>query len=301
MTTTHTRTQRLTATALSLSAAFAMGCFFPAAAVQVLGAPTTSVSAPAVNETATSLSITLSRGNPDLGHPELQGIVSGVTVKLEKLEGIDPFSPADVEKISKTNFDDILFSWAKADPLTAVTDTNGRVTFNNLSKGIYLVTSTAPTQDGTYRRIEPMLVAMPYLGTNNNVENGKAVIIAKTRPDLPPDDFGGSTTPPTPTTPATPRTPPTAPNIPGIPSFPWDEPNQTPTRPQPTPPPPPSVPGAPADEKNAPPAITVSTPIGELALTGVQVLGVAAGALALVASGLILIVFSRRRAQKVSD
>ena len=109
-----------------------------------------------------TLSITLSPGNGDPLSPAT-GKVAGVTIKLERLKGIDPENAADMAKVRNTGADKIA-DWPTDRTIRAVTNDAGQVRFQGLEKGIYLVTSQAPAgaAAGEYREIEPFLVAVPF-------------------------------------------------------------------------------------------------------------------------------------------
>ena len=152
-----------------------------------------------------TLSITLSPGNGDPVNPAT-GKVAGVTIKLERLQGIDPENAADKAKVRNTSADKIA-DWPTDRTITAVTNDAGQVRFQGLEKGIYLVTSQAPAgaAAGEYREISPFLVAVPFHTVADNPRPVEGVIVAKTNTTVPP------TTPPT----EPPETPPSTP--PGTP------------------------------------------------------------------------------------
>lgn len=219
-----------------------------------------------------TLSITLSPGNGDPANPAT-GKVAGVTIKLERLQGIDPENAADKAKVRNTSADKIA-DWPTDRTITAVTNEAGQVRFQGLEKGIYLVTSQAPAgaAQGEYREVSPFLVAVPFHTVAENPRPVEGVIVAKTNPTIPP------TTPPT----EPPTTPPSTP--PGTP--PTTPPGDTP--PGETPPPG-DTPGT-GDEKER--------EQGDLAMTGVQIIGLVLAAVALMGAGLLMLLITKKRKQE---
>lgn len=223
-----------------------------------------------------TLSITLSPGNGDPVNPAT-GKVAGVTIKLERLQGIDPENAADKAKVRNTSADKIA-DWPTDRTITAVTNEAGQVRFQGLEKGIYLVTSQAPAgaAAGEYREISPFLVAVPFHTVADNPRPVEGVIVAKTNTTVP------LTTPPTepPTTPPTtpPGTPPTTPSTPPPGDTP---PGETP--------PPRETPGT-GDEKER--------EKGDLAMTGVQIIGLVLAAVALMGVGLLMLLITKKRKQE---
>ncbi|MFW9197163.1 adhesin [Corynebacterium striatum] len=219
-----------------------------------------------------TLSITLSPGNGDPVNPAT-GKVAGVTIKLERLQGIDPENAADKAKVRNTSADEIA-DWPTDRTITAVTNEAGQVRFQGLEKGIYLVTSQAPAgaAAGEYREISPFLVAVPFHTVADNPRPVEGVIVAKTNNTVPPN------TPPTepPTTPRT--TPPTTPSTPPPGDTP---PGETP--------PPRETPGS-GNEKER--------EQGALAMTGVQIIGLVLAAVALMGAGLLMLLITKKRKQE---
>lgn len=215
-----------------------------------------------------TLSITLSPGNGDPVNPAT-GKVAGVTIKLERLQGIDPENAADKAKVRNASADKIA-DWPTDRTITAVTNDAGQVRFQGLEKGIYLVTSQAPAGalEGEYRENSPFLVAVPFHTVADNPRPVEGVIVAKTNTTVPP------TTPPTepPTTP--PSTPPTTPSTPPPGDTP---PGETPA--------PGETPGT-GDEKER--------EQGDLAMTGVQIMGFVIAAAVLLLAGAFLLLARRR-------
>lgn len=222
-----------------------------------------------------TLSITLSPGNGDPVNPAT-GKVAGVTIKLERLQGIDPENAADKATVRNTSADKIA-DWPTDRTITAETNEAGQVRFRGLENGIYLVTSQAPAgaAAGEYREISPFLVAVPFHTVADNPRPVEGVIVAKTNNTAPP------TTPPTepPTTPPStpPGTPPTTPSTPPPGDTP---PGETP---------PGETPG-PGDEKER--------EQGDLAMTGVQIIGLVLAAVALIGAGLLMLLITKKRNQE---
>lgn len=215
-----------------------------------------------------TLSITLSPGNGDPVNPAT-GKVAGVTIKLERLQGIDPENAADKAKVRNTSADEIA-DWPTDRTITAVTNEAGQVRFQGLEKGIYLVTSQAPAgaAAGEYREISPFLVAVPFHTVADNPRPVEGVIVAKTNNTVPPN------TPPTPprtTPPTTPSTPPPGDTPPG----------ETP--------PPRETPGS-GNEKER--------EQGALAMTGVQIIGLVLATVALMGAGLLMLLITKKRKQE---
>ena len=122
------------------------------------------------------LKIRLTKGNPDDDGQTVAGSVEGVTIHLDRLEGIDPKNPADMKRVESARLDEIQ-KWNKDLNLSKVTDANGEVQFSGLVDGIYLVTSSAP--DGNYREINAFLVAVPFHTVTEDPNPVEGVIVAK--------------------------------------------------------------------------------------------------------------------------
>ena len=118
------RTSRSLVAAIALSAGLlggANGAVGVADAAQVAGLSDQSgVSRDYGTDT---LSITLSPGNGDPVNPAT-GKVAGVTIKLERLQGIDPENAADKAKVRNTSADEIA-DWPTDRTITAVTNEAG--------------------------------------------------------------------------------------------------------------------------------------------------------------------------------
>ena len=230
------------------------------------------------------LKIRLTKGNPDDDGQTVAGSVEGVTIHLDRLEGIDPKNPADMKRVESASLDEIQ-KWNKDLNLSKVTDANGEVQFSGLVDGIYLVTSSAP--DGNYREINAFLVAVPFHTVTEDPNPVEGVIVAKSHtPGKTPPPTTPPTTPPKtpPTTP--PKTPPTTPED-GT-TTPATTPTTTPTK----------LPKKPVGESasgSSQGQSSSSGASGSLALTGVQVAGLVAAAAALIGAGFIIIAVSRKK------
>lgn len=241
------------------------------------------------------LTIQLTQGNPDDDGMAPSGSVAGVKIHLNRLAGIDPKSPADMARVENATLEQIQ-GWPTDAHLWQVTDAEGKVRFEGLADGIYVVTSTAPGEG--YREINSFLVAVPFhtVATNSNPVAG--VIVAKTHtPGKPP------VTPPT--------TPPDVPDVPDVPGVPPTKPGTPPSTPPrvPTTPGKPDKPGAPEKPSTTTPGAPEkstsqgSTPSegksnGPLAVTGAQVVGLVVAAAALIGAGFVFIAANRKKQGK---
>lgn len=226
----------------------------PAAAAPVVGSNTDV----AASQNATNtLRIELKKGTAADGS-EAPGSVVGLTIKLERLVGIDPQNQGDIDKLKASDFEEIKNTWQKDLSFQGVTNANGSVTFSDLPNGVYLVTSIAPSDGGHYRVIAPFLVAVPFHAGSYAEDQLEGVVLVKSvNPEI-----TTSPAPPPPTSPPTTKTPPTA------------------TTPVPVKPPAP-----PKDD-------------GRLAMTGAQVIGLVIAAAVLIGGGFFMIVVGRRRSNK---
>ncbi|QTH60041.1 hypothetical protein J5O04_02585 [Corynebacterium hindlerae] len=201
------------------------------------------------------LRIQLTQGNPaDNGKP-VSGLIQGVTIHLNRLAGIDPNSPEDMLRVEKAALDEVK-TWPTDSHFSLVTDANGIVQFEGLSQGIYLVTSTAPSDE--YREINPFLVAVPFHTVQHNSTPVAGVIVAKSHKPGNPPTF-----------------PPVVPPV-----VPPSEPPATP----------PTRPGQPQEVPSK-----TTPPKGPLAMTGAQVTGLVALASVLLSTGFVLIALSRKK------
>lgn len=257
---------KLTA-AVALTMAMSGGVFgaAPALAANVVGAGS-SVGAEQLTGT-NNLKITLVKGTDENGSPSAGNVV-GVTINLDRLAGIDPINPEDMERFEDADIADIQNNWPKALHFEKATNSEGTVSFEGLPTGVYLVTSVAPSDGGVYREVSPFLVAVPF-HTGDYQENPvEGVILAKSKsPVTPPDD-----NPPVVTT--TPRTP-------------GSSTETTPTQPPATDTP--GTPGGPTNPGNR------GGGISSLPLTGVQVIGMVIAAAILIGGGFLMILIGRRR------
>ncbi|MFW9093573.1 surface anchored protein [Corynebacterium striatum] len=269
---TNAWSARVVAVGVVCAVAFAGPGVVAGEAVQVAGQQSTGAERTSATDTVT---IRLTQGNPnDDGQPP-SGKIQGVTIHLDRLAGLDPTNADDAARVRNANLDEVR-DWRTDVHVDLVTNANGEVTFDGLAHGFYVVTSTAP--DDSYREINPFVVAVPFHTVVDNPKPVPGVIVAKTHK---PGE--------TPTPPRTPTTPPSHPNTPQTtPNYPPTKPGKPPHQPETTPP------GTPGVGKTSTPAAP-SGNSGSLAMTGAQVIGVVAAALALIATGFVMIAFSRRK------
>ena len=272
---TNAWSARVVAVGVACAVAFAGPGVVAAEAVQVAGQQSTGAERTSATDTVT---IRLTQGNPnDDGQPP-SGKIQGVTIHLDRLAGLDPTKADDAARVRNANLDEVR-DWRTDVHVDLVTNANGEVTFDGLANGFYVVTSTAP--DDSYREINPFVLAVPFHTVVDNPNPVPGVIVAKThKPGETPTPTTSSSTPSAP--PSRPDTPQTPPN------YPPTKPGKPPHQPETTPP------GTPSAGKTSTP-VTSSGNGGSLAMTGAQVIGVVAAALALIATGFVMIAFSRRK------
>ena len=272
---TNTWSAQMVTVGVACAIAFAGPGMVAAGAVQVAGQQTTSAERTVDSDTVT---VRLTQGNPDDDGQAPSGQVQGVTIHLARLAGLDPNNADDAARVQDANLDEVR-EWRTDVHVEQITDANGEVTFDGLADGFYVATSTAP--DDSYREINPFVVVVPFHTVADNPKPVPGVIVAKTHKP-------GET--PTPTTsPTTPSAPPSHPDTPQTPpNYPPTKPGKPPHQPETTPP------GTPSAGKTSTP-VTPSGNGGSLAMTGAQVLGVVAAALVLIATGFVMIAFSRRK------
>lgn len=272
---TNTWSARMFAVGVACAVAFAGPGVVAAEAVQVAGQQSTGAERTSATDTVT---IRLTQGNPnDDGQPP-SGKIQGVTIHLDRLAGLDPTNADDAARVRNANLDEVR-DWRTDVHVDLVTNANGEVTFDGLAHGFYVVTSTAP--DDSYREINPFVVAVPFHTVVDNPKPVPGVIVAKTHKP------GETPTPPTSS--SAPSAPPSRPDTPQTPpNYPPTKPGKPPHQPETTPP------RTPDGGKTSTP-VTPSGNGGSLAMTGAQVIGVVAAALALIATGFVMIAFSRRK------
>lgn len=272
---TNAWSARVVAVGVACAVAFAGPGVVAAEAVQVAGQQSTGAECTSATDTVT---IRLTQGNPnDDGQPP-SGKIQGVTIHLDRLAGLDPTNADDAARVRNANLDEVR-DWRTDVHVDLVTNANGEVTFDGLAHGFYVVTSTAP--DDSYREINPFVVAVPFHTVVDNPKPVPGVIVAKTHKP------GETPTPPTSS--SAPSAPPSRPDTPQTPpNYPPTKPGKPPHQPETTPP------GTPSAGKTSTP-VTSSGNGGSLAMTGAQVIGVVAAALALIATGFVMIAFSRRK------
>lgn len=272
---TNAWSARVVAVGVACAVAFAGPGMVAAGAVQVAGQQSTGAERTSATDTVT---IRLTQGNPNDDGQAPSGKIQGVTIHLDRLAGLDPTNADDAARVRNANLDEVR-DWRTDVHVDLVTNANGEVTFDGLAHGFYVVTSTAP--DDSYREINPFVVAVPFHTVVDNPKPVPGVIVAKTHKP------GETPTPPTSS--SAPSAPPSRPDTPQTPpNYPPTKPGKPPHQPETTPP------GTPSAGKTSTP-VTSSGNGGSLAMTGAQVIGVVAAALALIATGFVMIAFSRRK------
>lgn len=272
---TNAWSARVVAVGVACAVAFAGPGVVAAEAVQVAGQQSTGAERTSATDTVT---IRLTQGNPNDDGQAPSGKIQGVTIHLDRLAGLDPTNADDAARVRNANLDEVR-DWRTDVHVDLVTNANGEVTFDGLAHGFYVVTSTAP--DDSYREINPFVVAVPFHTVVDNPKPVPGVIVAKTHKP------GETPTPPTSS--SAPSAPPSRPDTPQTPpNYPPTKPGKPPHQPETTPS------GTPSAGKTSTP-VTPSGNGGSLAMTGAQVIGVVAAALALIATGFVMIAFSRRK------
>ena len=272
---TNAWSARVAAVGVACAIAFAGPGMVAAEAVQVAGQQSTGAERTMATDTVT---VRLTQGNPSDDGQAPSGKIQGVTIHLARLAGLDPTNADDAARVRNANLDEVR-DWRTDVHVDLVTNANGEVTFDGLAHGFYVVTSTAP--DDSYREINPFVVAVPFHTVVDNPKPVPGVIVAKTHKP------GETPTPPTSS--SAPSAPPSRPDTPQTPpNYPPTKPGKPPHQPETTPP------GTPSAGKTSTP-VTSSGNGGSLAMTGAQVIGVVAAALALIATGFVMIAFSRRK------
>lgn len=286
---TNAWSARVVSVGVACAVSFAGPGVVAAEAVQVAGQQSTGAERTSATDTVT---IRLTQGNPNDDGQAPSGKIQGVTIHLDRLAGLDPTNADDGARVRNANLDEVR-DWRTDVHVDLVTNANGEVTFDGLAHGFYVVTSTAP--DDSYREINPFVVAVPFHTVVDNPKPVPGVIVAKThKPGETPTTPTAPTTPNTPsTTSSTPRTTPKFPPVfpPLIPPVPPTKPGETPHEPGTTPP---NNPESGTNTTSDSPNRSQGNG-GSLAMTGAEVLGVVAAALALIATGFVMIASSRRK------
>ena len=286
---TNAWSARVVSVGVACAVSFAGPGVVAAEAVQVAGQQSTGAERTSATDTVT---IRLTQGNPNDDGQAPSGKIQGVTIHLDRLAGLDPTNADDAARVRNANLDEVR-DWRTDVHVDLVTNANGEVTFDGLAHGFYVVTSTAP--DDSYREINPFVVAVPFHTAVDNPKPVPGVIVAKThKPGETPTTPTAPTTPNTPsTTSSTPRTTPKFPPVfpPLIPPVPPTKPGETPHEPGTTPP---NNPESGTNTTSDSPNRSQGNG-GSLAMTGAEVLGVVAAALALIATGFVMIASSRRK------
>ena len=272
---TNAWSARMAAVGVACATTFAGPGMVAAEAVQVAGQQSTGAERTMATDTVT---VRLTQGNPNDDGQAPSGKIQGVTIHLDRLAGLDPTNADDAARVRNANLDEVR-DWRTDVHVEQISNANGEVRFDGLTHGFYVVTSTAP--DDSYREINPFVVAVPFHTVVDNPKPVPGVIVAKTHKP------GETPTPPTSS--SAPSAPPSRPDTPQTPpNYPPTKPGKPPHQPETTPP------GTPSAGKTSTP-VTPSGNGGSLAMTGAQVIGVVAAALALIATGFVMIAFSRRK------
>lgn len=238
----------------------------------------TQVDPSSIGQELNSLTISLPTANPfdEVKEGELPpGALSGYTFELAQIAGLDIRTRqgyTDTLNLTPKKARDLGFTDVKR---KETSDNSGKVRFENLPAGAYLIEITPPQRSGEkHKDIQPMIVVLPATDKEGNWLHDLKVV-AKT------DDGGGDVPPPT--------------DIPD----PRPTPTPTPTPSEPSSPPPegttPPGPGSDGSETtettpaDTPPAGSEKPKPGQLARTGASVLGLLVLAAGLIAAGVLLI------------
>lgn len=261
-------------TAIALATALTLGA--TPVAMADLRTVTGNVDVQAISQIdpARSIDLTLIKTPPnpydDVPVGDIPGsVIEGVTFTVRKVNNVDLTTDAgwalargmSVAEAKRRGF---------SEEHSAVTDAEGKAYFTELSVGLYLVTETPPANPGVnYERSAEFLITLPTGGDDGEHWNYDVTVYTK--------DKVKPTKPPKPTDPPIIPVPIPVP-VPGGGSS---------VDPGPTPTPTPTTPAAPVPDKG-------TTPPPGLAMTGANVAGLGALALALIAGGALLIRRRRR-------
>ena len=237
----------------------------------------TQVDPSSIGQELNSLTISLPTGNPfdEVKEGELPpGALSGYTFELAQVAGLDIRTHqgyTDALNLTPQKAGDLGFTEVKR---KETSDDSGKVRFDNLPAGAYLIEITPPQRSGEkHKDIQPMIVVLPATDKEGNWLHDLKVV-AKT------DDGGGDVPPPT--------------DIPD----PRPTPTPTPSKPSPTPPPEDTTPPGPGPDgsettettpADTPPEGPEKPKPSQLARTGASVLGLLVLAAGLIAAGMLLI------------
>lgn len=237
----------------------------------------TQVDPSSIGQELNSLTISLPTGNPfdEVKEGELPpGALSGYTFELAQVAGLDIRTHqgyTDALNLTPQKARDLGFTEVKR---KETSDSSGKVRFDNLPAGAYLIEITPPQRSGEkHKDIQPMIVVLPATDKEGNWLHDLKVV-AKT------DDGGGDVPPPT--------------DIPD----PRPTPTPTPSEPNPTPPPEGTTPPGPGSDgsettettpTDTPPEGPEKPKPSQLARTGASVLGILVLAAGLIAAGMLLI------------
>lgn len=240
----------------------------------------------AIGDEPNSLTITLPKGNPfdELPPGELPpGSLSGYTFTLKRVAGIDIRTRGGYDSALRLTVDEARDRGFTDSALSRVSDEQGKVRFDGLPAGVYLIEVEPPAREGEkHEDIRPMLIILPATNEDGSWLHELSVK-AKT------EDGGGDVPPPTDIPDPRPTPTPTTTSTPT--DTPVPRPTSTPT----------STPDRPLTSITGTPGSTTSPVAGpsadqpgkstprQLAQTGASVLGiVAVGALLLLLGGYVM-------------
>lgn len=248
----------------------------------------TQVDPSSIGQKLNSLTISLPTGNPfdEVKEGELPpGALNGYTFELAQIAGLDIRTRqgyTDALNLTPKKARNLGFTEVKRNETS---DSSGKVRFDNLPAGAYLIEITPPQRNGEkHKDIQPMIVVLPATDKEGNWLN-ELKVVAKA------DDGGGHVPPPA--------------DIPD--PRPTPAPTPTPSKPNSTPPPEETTPPGPGSNgsettvttpADTPPAGSEKPKPGQLARTGASVLGLLVLAVGLIAAGMLLIRRNNKGAQQ---
>lgn len=165
----------------------------------------------AIGDEPNSLTITLPKGNPfdELPPGELPpGSLSGYTFTLKRVAGIDIRTRGGYDSALRLTVDEARDRGFTDSALSRVSDEQGKVRFDGLPAGVYLIEVEPPAREGEkHEDIRPMLIILPATNEDGSWLHELSVK-AKTEDDggdvPPPTDIPDPRPTPTPTTTSTP-------------------------------------------------------------------------------------------------
>lgn len=165
----------------------------------------------AIGDEPNSLTITLPKGNPfdELPPGELPpGSLSGYTFTLKRVAGIDIRTRGGYDSALRLTVDEARDRGFTDSALSRVSDEQGKVRFDGLPAGVYLIEVEPPAREGEkHEDIRPMIIILPAT-TEDGSWLHELSVKAKTEDDggdvPPPTDIPDPRPTPTPTTTSTP-------------------------------------------------------------------------------------------------